>query len=46
MTTDQKVNREERVGIMIDSGISETVAQAYCNLHPEIYGETNDRQTI
>lgn len=39
MSEDEAANREERVAIMVvDGGISEAEAQAYCDTRPELYG--------
>lgn len=38
MTREQKIARDERVAIMMESGVLEEDAEAYCDTEPTIYG--------
>lgn len=38
MTREQTIARQERIAIMIESGISEEEADKYCDTVPEMYG--------
>lgn len=44
MDIDKKMAREERIAIMMESGVTEEDAETYCDLVPTMYGSREWKQ--